>query len=97
MIYIGLNIENPFSNRFDNLYCKEYLYGPHNAIEMQLMKDISFIRFSFRWSVRTDHAGIELEVGLLGYSISINTHDTRHWDYDSDNWEVYSNHDEDGY
>lgn len=96
MIYVGLNIENPFSNRFDNLYCKEYLYRPHKAIELELTKDNSFISFSFRWSFRADHAGMSIEVGLLGYSISINTHDTRHWDYDSDTWEVY-NHDEDGY
>ena len=96
MIYVGLNIENPFSNRFDNLYCKEYLYRPHKAIELELTKDNSFISFSFRWSFRADHAGMSIKVGLLGYSISINTHDTRHWNYDSDIWKVY-NHDEDGY
>lgn len=89
MIYLGVSITNPYSSKFENLFCKEYLYKPYKAIEVELTKDTALIRFSFSWTFRSDHAGISIEFGLLGYSISVNTHDTRHWDAVTDTWAVY--------
>ena len=86
MIYLGFSISNPYASRFENLFCKEYFYRPYKAIEVELIKDTSLINFSFSWTFRVDHAGMSIEFGLFGYSISINTHDTRHWDYDTGTW-----------
>jgi hypothetical protein len=33
-------------------------------------------------SVREDHAGLEITLGLFGYGVSFRIYDTRHWDYD---------------
>jgi hypothetical protein len=39
-----------------------------------------------RWTRSTDHAGLNIVLGLLGYAIHVTIYDTRHWDYDTDNW-----------
>ena len=35
-----------------------------------------------RWTHCQDHAGVEIEVGILGYGISFRMYDTRHWDWE---------------
>ena len=40
-------------------------------------------------SIREDHAGFEIGVGLFGYGINFRMHDTRHWDYENKTWKVY--------
>jgi hypothetical protein len=34
----------------------------------------------FNWTVRQSHAGLDLELGLIGYNFHINFYDCRHWD-----------------
>ena len=53
------------------------------------MKAAELLRLEFNWSVREDHAGIRLELGLLGYQIDFNWYDTRHWDPEKNCWCVY--------
>jgi hypothetical protein len=36
-----------------------------------------------------DHAGFYFEFGLFGFSIMVNVYDSRHWDYDTNDWEIY--------
>jgi hypothetical protein len=42
-----------------------------------------------RWTHRTDHAGLEIGIGLLGYGIHFRIYDSRHWDYDKNTWSTY--------
>jgi hypothetical protein len=41
-------------------------------------------------SIHTDHAGLLLEISLIIFIIRIDISDNRHWDYENDRWEVYS-------
>ena len=34
-------------------------------------------------------AGVSLWLGLLGFDVGLHFHDTRHWDYENNRWEVY--------
>jgi len=36
-----------------------------------------------RWTRQTDHAGIDIVFGILGYGIGFRIYDTRHWDYET--------------
>jgi len=47
--------------------------------------------FDTSYSIREDHAGFEFSLGILGYGIHFHFYDTRHWDYESESWQVYSN------
>lgn len=38
------------------------------------------------WSRNTDHAGLNFEICLFGYSIESKIYDTRHWDYENNTW-----------
>jgi len=40
-------------------------------------------------TTRKDHAGLDITIGLLGYGIHFNIYDTRHWNYDLNQWVVY--------
>lgn len=37
-----------------------------------------------------DHAGIDITFGILGYGIGFRIYDTRHWNYNTDSWEVHN-------
>jgi hypothetical protein len=43
----------------------------------------------FNWTIRQSHAGLDLELGLFGYNIHFNFYDIRHWDQNTQKWEVY--------
>ena len=40
-------------------------------------------------TIRRDHAGLSITVGLLGYGIHFSIYDTRHWNYDLNQWVAY--------
>jgi len=91
-----LNIRIEFTNPFDrwdyfrNLGCVSGMLGRFTAWELEhsyyspLLFD-----FEMRWNRKTDHAGVEFGIGLLGYGIHFRIHDTRHWDDYHQQWEVY--------
>jgi hypothetical protein len=80
-----MELKNPFDpwDYFKNLGSKSGDVGLYTAWELEhtyyspMLFDIDI-----RWSRRTDHAGLEITVGILGYGISFRIYDTRHWDYD---------------
>lgn len=47
------------------------------------------ITFEFSWTRKTDHAGVRLKLGLLGYQVEAQFYDSRHWDEDTNNYRVY--------
>jgi hypothetical protein len=36
-----------------------------------------------------DHAGLVFGFGILGYEISFRAYDSRHWDYETGQWEIH--------
>ena len=91
MIYFNVNIRNPFWwDRFENIKCwSGSTPFKHKYWEVQTMKSCELLRIEFDWTIRQDHAGIRLELGLLGYQIDFSIYDNRHWDTKTDSWMKY--------
>lgn len=92
MIYFNFNIRNPrWWNRFENIKCwmgKTPI--PHKFWELQITKDAELLRFEFEFTTQQDHAGLRLELGLAGYTISGNIYDNRHWNSEENRWMIYT-------
>lgn len=81
MVYLNLTISNPYWwDRWANI--KSWAGKPtknHKCWEVEVMKCEELLCIEFNWTVRQDHAGIRLELGLFGYRINFSWYDTRHW------------------
>jgi hypothetical protein len=86
MIRFNFDIANPFSKRWNN--CKS-IHGhltKNKNWEIELLQDNSIISIEFNLSFWTNHAGINIGFGLLGYTINVAIYDNRHWNTDTKNW-----------
>ena len=80
MINFSFNLSNPFSSRWDNIYNRGVSFNKyHKAAEFEVYRDTTIVSLRFRWSARQSHAGMNLELGLFGYTVSAQYYDTRHW------------------
>ena len=87
MIYFNINIRNPWWNRFQNLWNKSGSTPFKNKYwEAEFTKDDELFRIEFEWSIRQDHAGVKLELGLIGYKFRFTFYDSRHWNYEEGRW-----------
>ncbi len=88
MINLRFSLENPWWNRFDSIYCT---HGKtpfkHKFWEVQVMKSDDIVAFDLRITTRTDHAGVDLWLGLLGYAVNLQIYDNRHWNAEKKDWE----------
>ena len=82
MINFNFGLRNPFSDRWDNIFNRSWVFAKHKAAEFEVYCDTTVVSMSFRWTMRQDHAGMCLELGLLGYTVSLQYYDTRHWNED---------------
>lgn len=92
MISLSFRLENPWSKGgFKNFYSAAGDISKHKAWEFEVCHyPRNVVEFIFSFSFRgTDHAGLRLELGILGYSATLTIYDTRHWDDETDNWETY--------
>lgn len=91
MIYFGFNITNPWSQRWANVWNK-VIDTPHPSkyIELEVYKDNGLVSFSFRLTTRQSHAGLDIELGLLGYSFCFQFYDIRHWNAKEGRYYKYS-------
>lgn len=89
MIRFHFGIDNPWGTRFKNLGCLSGGIFKHKAWELEhYYHSGSFAEIEFSITTRQDHAGIRLVVGLLGYSIGATIYNTRHWNYETNKWEI---------
>jgi hypothetical protein len=90
MINFSFSISNPFfpSDRWKTLFYKDGVRG-WKTWEIQVVKTISVIGFSFSWATRTDHAGVSLSLSVLGYEILLSLVDRRHWDDETGAYKIY--------
>jgi hypothetical protein len=83
MISFSFNLINPWSKRWQNVWCRAYKTPFKNKfIELEILRDSTIISFMFRLSMRQSHGGLNMELGVLGYSVSFNFYDNRHWSYE---------------
>lgn len=82
MISINVNLRNPWSDQFKNLWCRAYATPFKNkTVELEVTKDFTLVTFMFNWTIRQSHAGLDLELGVFGYCFRVNFYDNRHWNY----------------
>lgn len=94
MINFRFSLENPWWDRFEILFWKAGgTPFKHKFWELQAMKTDDLIAVDLRITSRCDHAGIDLWLGLLGYSINFNLYDNRHWNTKEGRWVVYTEED----
>ncbi len=88
MINVSFGLRNPFSSRWDNIYNRSKVLGK-KAVEFEVYRDTTIVSFAFRWNIRQDHAGMNLELGLFGYTVSAQYYDTRHWNEEAGRFYIY--------
>ena len=93
MIYCNINIRNPnWWERFANIKNWHGRTPIKNKFwEIQIIKNDNLLRVEFEFSIKQDHAGINLELGLLGFEIHFTVYDNRHWNYEENCWAKYDN------
>lgn len=97
MINLHFNIRNPFRGGSD-ADTHDYVYfdrklTENKCFELQISKfsralDLFELRFGTDFSGE-DHAGPELVIQVWRYYFCVKLYDHRHWDYDTNDWEVY--------
>jgi hypothetical protein len=97
MIYFNVTIRNPYWwDRFKNIKWWHGATPVKNKFwEVQVTKTAELFRIEFEVTTMQDHAGINLELGLLGYGVTFTLYDNRHWNTDEGRWMFYT--EEDGY
>ncbi len=89
MIHINFGLSNPWGRPFNNLWNRSGMITGHKAWEAELIQTRTVIGFEFGYTRRQSHAGLTLELALLGYSLSFMIYDTRHWNPETGSWEVH--------
>lgn len=92
MIYFNLNIRNPkWWDRFKNIKVWMGETPIKNKYwEVQVIKNDNLFRLEFEVTTQQDHAGCNLELGLLGYEIHFTIYDNRHWNHEESRWMIYT-------
>jgi hypothetical protein len=90
MICCAFNLSWPWTDKFKSLGSISGQLTQHKCWELEhYYYSRTLVELEFSVTSRADHAGLRTTVGLLGYSISATIYDSRHWDQDSDTWEIY--------
>jgi hypothetical protein len=86
MIYINLTIRNPWSDRFEHVKAWSGQLFFNKAWEIEIYRSDTIAEFESKFTIREDHAGVMLGLGLFSYTIRTQFYDTRHWDYAEKKW-----------
>jgi hypothetical protein len=68
---------------------KHGILTQNKAWEFNIYRTATIFSKSLDLSMRRDHAGLRVEIGLLGYDFEFQIYDVRHWDYEKN---TYSTH-----
>jgi len=89
MINLNFSISNPWSDRWNAIWCKSGSLCKFKGWEFNIYKTHYLINVDLSLNVRCDHAGFQIMLGLFGYSVELHFYDSRHWNYENNCWEVY--------
>lgn len=89
MLGIRFNIKNPCRVKdFVNYYVAGGYLFANKSWELQLSyynNDLFLLDIDTAWR-GSDHAGPRVEINILGYTLTVQISDTRHWDYANNHW-----------
>jgi hypothetical protein len=80
---------NPWSDRFEPIVSWGKKLFSHKAVEVEIYRSNTIAEIETRFTAREDHAGLTLGLGLFSYTLRAQFYDTRHWNYNKKEWEVY--------
>jgi len=88
---LALNLVFPFPHYFKNLgSINGKTSHKHKYWELEhYYCSTDLINFDLHYTTKQDHAGLSIELGLLGYSIHFQIYDGRHWDDENNCYEVH--------
>ena len=89
MIHISFGLSNPWGKPFDNLWNRSGLITNHKSWEVELLQTRTLIGFEISYTRRQSHAGLTVELAVLGRSFCFMIYDTRHWNPETGAWEVH--------
>ena len=89
MIYLSFSLRNPFSNRFSNLFVKTGKVKENKYWEFEVYRSDVIFSFDLQYSVNRDHAGLNVGFGFLSFEMNFQIYDSRHWDYEKNQWQEY--------
>ncbi len=89
MIHISFGLSNPWGQPFDNLWNRSGLITSHKAWEVEILQTRTMIGFELSFTQRQSHAGLTVELAVLGRSVCFTIYDTRHWNHETGTWEVH--------
>ena len=92
MIHISVGLSNPWGRPFDNLWNRSGLITAHKAWEIELLQTRTMIGFELSFTQRQSHAGLTVELAVLGRSVCFTIYDTRHWNHKNGAWETDDGH-----
>ena len=81
MLYLSFKIDNPYTDRFNVVFNRSGKLTKNKSWEIEILKVNSLLNFQLQYTTRTDHAGLHLELGVLGYELGFTIYDVRHWDH----------------
>ena len=76
---------------FRNIYNRSWAVNQNRTLEIQFdCYDYELLGLSFdlRWTGQS-HAGPDFELNILGYNLRISLPDNRHWNRETNDWEIY--------
>ena len=89
MINLKFAIEYPFTRlSFNHIFNRGWSTPfKHKHFELEVLQDCEYLlHFNFDWTNRCDHAGVKLELGLVGFELVFHLYDSRHWDHHANTW-----------
>jgi hypothetical protein len=91
MIQFRFNIRNPYSDRFSNLWHTSFSTPFKNkCVELEVYRDSRLVSLSLDITTRQSHAGLDFEIGALGFCFHFQFYDGRHWDHSTDTYQEYA-------
>jgi len=96
-MYFKVCVINPFRHKeteSKHYVSKERVISKNKSVELQLSKwgkahSLINIDLDLRWW-GDDHAGPSIMIEIWKYFFNLKIYDHRHWDYENNTWEVYS-------
>ena len=89
MINLKFKLSNPFSDRWASIYATYGSLTENKSWELQITKTNTIVDVSINFTTHDDHAGLTVELAVLGRSLCFMIYDTRHWNPETGAWEVH--------
>jgi hypothetical protein len=86
MISLNFTVRNPWSDLFKHVQAWNGKLFVNKAWEIEIYRSDTIIEFESKFTVRQDHAGLTIVLGLFSYTLRAQFYDTRHWDYAGKKW-----------